>query len=128
MKRMDGVKSLSKRSLFLFLLGLAMNSNAASNTRISIGPTFSGGELSKAYGYDTYGSVGIYEYGLNVSGEKKYAETSLQLETGWYNRNQSYGVGLDLNGKYGMFQDRVKLYGGFGFAYNGYVYDDWVWP
>lgn len=66
----------------LIAFGLGVNLNAASNVSFSFGPTFSGGEISKAYSYDMHGSGGIYEFGLNISGESKYLESSLQIETG----------------------------------------------
>lgn len=105
--------------------GLAVKLSSASIASFYIGPTFSGGEINKAYSYDMQGSEGIYAFGLCVSGEMKYAEASLQLESGRYNRNLANGIGIDVNGKYGIFQERVKLYLGYGFAYNGYADDKW---
>lgn len=107
------------RVLSFSVLALTLTLQAASNARTSIGPTFSGGEIHKPYSYDMAASTGIYEYGINLSFEKKYGEVNIQSEMGWYNRNPSYGFGLDVNGKYGFFQDMRKFYAGFGFAYNG---------
>jgi hypothetical protein len=114
------------RTIHLSLLASALNLHAASDAWMSIGPTFSGGEIDKQYSHDMAGTTGIYEYGANVSVEKTYLEANLQFEMGWYDRNPAYGLGLDLNGKYGVLQDRLKLYAGFGFAYNGYTYDHWI--
>lgn len=113
------------RRMFLPLWALTLSLHAVSYARISIGPAFSGGEIIKPYGYDMVETVGIYEYGASLSFEKKHLESSLQLEMGRYNRNQSFGIAADVNGKYGIFQEAVKLYAGFGFAYNAYVFDDW---
>ncbi len=110
----------------LVFLSFAFNLVASENVKFSIGPTFSGGEIRKQYSYDMMGSKGIYEYGIHVSSEMKYVESSLQFELGRYTRNPAYGINLDLNGKYGVFQDWVKLYAGIGYAYNGYADDRWV--
>lgn len=113
------------KSLLSSVLIWVITLQTVPNASTSIGPTFSGGEIHKLYSHDMAGTTGIYEYGFNLSFEKKYAEANFQTELGWYNRSPSYGVGLDINGKMGFIKDMVKLYGGFGFAYNGYVYDRW---
>ncbi len=114
------------KNFILSFLIFALNLVASENAKFSIGPTFSGGEIRKQYGNDVEGLTRIYEYGIHVSSEMKYVESSIQFELGRYTRNPAYGLSLDLNGKYGIFQDWVKLYAGIGYAYNGYVDDRWV--